>query len=128
MLGDKTPAMKQNFRLTTDARQDLFEIARYIEKDNMTAAERFLEFFEHACDMLSDLPEMGSIPEALSSSSLKDTRMFPIKHFTNYLIFYHPLTEKKIEVARIVHGARDLPTLFGTSGTEEKGGEKRKAA
>jgi plasmid stabilization system protein ParE len=33
--------MKQNFRLTTDARQDLFEIARYIENDNTAAAGRF---------------------------------------------------------------------------------------
>ena len=120
--------MKQNFRLTEDARQDLFEIARYIANDNLMAAGRFLEFFEHACDMLSDLPEMGSILEALSRSSMKETRMFPVKHFTNYLIFYRSLAGKKIEVIRIVHGARDLPALFGTSGIENENGEEQKAA
>jgi hypothetical protein len=55
----------------------------------------FLEFFEHACDMLSDLPEMGSIPDDLILSSLKDTCMFPIKNFANYLIFYRPVAEKE---------------------------------
>jgi plasmid stabilization system protein ParE len=116
--------MKQNFRLTEDARQDLFEIARHIANDNLTAAGRFLEFFEHACDMLSDLPEMGSIPEAFSRSSMKETRTFPVKHFANYLIFYRPLAGKRIEIIRIVHGARDLPVLFGVSMEENENGEK----
>lgn len=120
--------MKQNFRLTEDARQDLFEIARYIANDNLTAAGKFLEFFEHACDMLSDLPEMGSIPDVLILSSSKDTRMFPIKNFSNYLIFYRPIPEKKIEVVRIVHGAHELPALFGASGVGNENGEERKAA
>jgi hypothetical protein len=66
--------------------------------------------------------------EALSRSSLKEMRMFPIKHFTNYLIFYRPLAGKKIEVVRIAHGARDLPTLFGTLLKEKEDGEDRKAA
>jgi plasmid stabilization system protein ParE len=79
--------MKQNFRLTTDAQQDLFEIARYIANDNLTAAERFLECFEHACDRLSDLPEMGSTPDTLRHSSMKDTRMFRVQNFTKYLVF-----------------------------------------
>jgi len=105
--------MKRNFRLTTDATQDLFEIASYIAKDNPAAAERFLEFFEHACDRLSDLPEMGSIPDTLRHSSMKDTRMFRVQNFTNYLIFYRPISDRNIEVVRVVHGARDLPTLFG---------------
>ncbi|MBM3832603.1 MAG: type II toxin-antitoxin system RelE/ParE family toxin [Verrucomicrobia bacterium] len=36
-------------------------------------------------------------------------RSFPV---ANHLIFYRPM-DGGIEVARILHGARDLPVLFG---------------
>src|ERR687887_32866 len=104
--------MKRNFLLTTDAEQDLFAIARYIEHDSPQAAGKLLEVFEHACDMLSDLPEIGSIPDDLHHSRLKGTRMWPIRKFENHLIFYRPLAGGKIEIVRVVHGARDLPALF----------------
>ena len=38
-------------------------------------------------------------------------RRFAIKGFENYLIFYLP-TKEGIEVVRIIHGSRDIETIF----------------
>ena len=52
--------------------------------------------------------------------------MWPIPKFANYLIFYR-LTSEKVEiVVRVLHGARDIPSLFGETAAE--GGEEQKAA
>lgn len=108
--------MERNFFLTHDARRDLFSIARYIENDSPQAAGKFLEVFEHACDTISSLPEMGSVPEALlHMPRLKSARMLPIKHFAKHLIFYRTIAEGKIEIIRVIHGARDIPSLFNPS-------------
>lgn len=38
-------------------------------------------------------------------------RRVPITGFGNYLIFYRPI-EGGIEVVRVIHGARDLPSVL----------------
>jgi plasmid stabilization system protein ParE len=35
-----------------------------------------------------------------------------LHNFKNYLIFYRPRRDARIEIIRVAHGARDLPTLF----------------
>lgn len=108
--------MKRNFFLSHKARRDLFSIACYIENDSPQAAGRFLEVFEYACDRISSLPEMGSVTNAfLHRSELKNARMLPIKNFRKYLIFYRTIAEGKIEIIRVIHGARDIPSLFNPS-------------
>jgi plasmid stabilization system protein ParE len=44
----------------------------------------------------------------------KGLRFYPLKKFENYLMFYRTVEEEEVvEIVRIVHGARDLPRLFG---------------
>ena len=38
-------------------------------------------------------------------------RMFRLKRFSKHLVFYRPL-ENGIEVIRVLHGARDIESLF----------------
>jgi len=38
-------------------------------------------------------------------------RVWPIKAFENYLIFYQP-TDAGIDVVRVIHAARDIEALF----------------
>jgi plasmid stabilization system protein ParE len=115
--------MKRNFRLTRDAEQELFAIARYIENDNPQAASRFLDVFEHACEMLSDLPEMGNLPK-IHHPLLREARMWPLQDFKKYLVFYRPIEEGKIEILHIIHGARDIPSLFEQWQGEDAGEQK----
>ncbi len=44
-------------------------------------------------------------------SSLIGTRRMPVAGFAKHLIFYQS-SERKILVLRVVHGARDLESLF----------------
>lgn len=37
---------------------------------------------------------------------------------TPYLVVYEFLSENEIVILRILHGARDLPTLFGEANSE----------
>jgi len=38
-------------------------------------------------------------------------RIVPVTEFANYLIFYAP-AQKSIKVIRVLHAARDFPTIF----------------
>jgi plasmid stabilization system protein ParE len=41
-------------------------------------------------------------------------RFLPLRKFEKYLLFYRVLKdEEPVEIVRIVHGARDMPRLFG---------------
>ena len=60
--------------------------------------------------MLARLPHAGLLCRFRNPKS-KDTRLWIVRGFENYLIFYRPLQDR-IELLRIVHGARDIATLF----------------
>jgi toxin ParE1/3/4 len=91
-------------------RQDLVEIASYIGEDSPRSAERFLAAAERTIERLARQPLSGS-PYALEHPALADVRMTPIQRFTRYLIFYR-VEGDAVQLLRIVHGARDLPTLL----------------
>ena len=103
--------MKQNFRLTEEAEQDLYSAAQYIAEDNPDAAVRFLNAFAENCDLLSEMPGTGSTPR-LSGEDFKALRMKPITPFTKYLIFYRPYKQEGIEIVRVIHAAQNYPTFF----------------
>jgi toxin ParE1/3/4 len=93
------------------ATQDIRRQANYIlAKGNREAAERFLEFAEYAFAQLAITPNMGRIlPLLLSNMGI--IRQWRIKNFKDYLIFYQ-VQEERVEVLRVLHGARDLEELL----------------
>ena len=95
---------------TPQARQDTLEIVEYIGTDNPEAASRFVPALEEACTQLVALPGMGSA-RTFQRKDLQDVRLLPVTGFENYLIFY-AAAGKSIEVLRILHAARDFPTIF----------------
>jgi toxin ParE1/3/4 len=95
------------------AEEDANEICFYIAQDNPQAAEEFLSAIEEASNILSTTPEIGS-RRYLYHPELQGLRFYPLKKFEKYLVFYRTVTDEEIvEIVRIVHGARDLPRLFG---------------
>jgi len=95
---------------TPQAWQDALEIAEYIGTDNPEAAARFVPALEAACEKLAQLPGMGSVRHC-GRKGLKGVRIMPVTGFENYLIFYAAVGTS-IKVIRILHAARDFPTLF----------------
>ena len=59
---------------------------------------------------ISRRPHAGS-PCNFSATELRGTRRVPVAGFPKHLVFYRPYPDK-IVVLRIVHGARDLESLF----------------
>lgn len=93
------------------ARRDLLEHFVYIgEHASVEDADRFLAAAEEAFEKLATMPEMGPLRD-YRHPRLTGLRMWPIRGFEKYLVFYRP-TDKGIDVIRLLHGARDLKRLF----------------
>ncbi len=92
------------------ARRDLVDHALYISEENLDAAERFLDAAEETFTLLTTQPEMGS-PREFKNPRLAGLRMWPVKGFHRYLIFYRP-TGDGIEIIRILRGEQDIAAIF----------------
>ena len=94
-------------RLSVPAEIDLREIAEYIAERNEAAADRFLMQFADRCDLLSTSPFLGEV----CPSNLDGLRMISLQ--ASYVIFYS-VEPDRINIARIVHGARDWPSILSS--------------
>jgi len=98
------------YRFRPRAHEDIRELALYIARDNPDAALRFIDAVEATCTRLAEMPKIGAV-RTFAHPALAGIRMLPTRSFENYLIFYLPAADG-IDVVRVIHGARDLPTLF----------------
>jgi toxin ParE1/3/4 len=94
-----------------EVRRDLLGNAEYISQHNLDAAWRFLEAAESTFAFLSDSRGFGEVCR-FSSDRLADLRMTRVEGFPNHLVFFRP-TDAGVEIVRVLHGARDIETLFG---------------
>lgn len=95
---------------TPQARRDLIELADYIARDSLDTAERFLNAAEAAFHLLAGMPEMGALCEFRDPEAV-GVRMWSIRGFENYVVFYRPLQDG-VDVVRVIHGARDIQAIF----------------
>jgi len=102
--------MSTTITRTPQARRDLLELADHIAQDSLDTAERFLDATREAFDLLGGMPEMGTQCH-FQSPGTTGIRMWSIRGFENYLIFYRPLAGG-IDVVRVIHGARDIQSIF----------------
>jgi toxin ParE1/3/4 len=93
-----------HYRVSAAAKADLDEIWFYIAQDDPDAADRFIRALVARFPRLASMPEMGRRREELAPQ----VRSLA---FGSYVIFYR-LMENGVEIARVLHGARDLPPLF----------------
>jgi toxin ParE1/3/4 len=93
-------------RISAEALADLDDIWFHIAKDSEVNADRFLDrLLASVTDTLLTAPLAGRAREDLAVG----LRSFP---FADYLIFYR-VQEGNVEIARIIHGRRDLGRAFG---------------
>lgn len=90
--------------ITPLAQEDLSDIWGYAAETSVERADRLLDLINEKCQMLAEYPEMGRARHEL----LVNLRSFTVK---NYVIFYQPITDG-IEVLRVLHGARDVDSVF----------------
>lgn len=87
------------------ARDDLTEIGDYIAKDSPANALAWVGTLEQGIESLEHMP--GRFP--LRDDLRPGYRVFSIGR---YLIFYR-IIGTNVEIARVIHGARDIENAFG---------------
>ena len=98
----------RKYQFTPQAAGDLLNIWDFIAQDNPQAADRLEAAVFHACDLLADSPLAGRMRKDVTSLPL---RFWVVHPYKNYLIVYDP-ARKPLQIIRILHGARDLPSVL----------------
>jgi toxin ParE1/3/4 len=108
--------MKRRLALKPQADRDLNNHFEHIARDNLEAAIRFYEAAFRAFDVLLTNPLIGPARD-FENSQLKDIRIWLVKGFEKYLIFYRA-TNKLVEILRVLHASRDIDSIL--SGEESE--------
>lgn len=80
--------------------EDLDDIWLYIARDNIDAADRWLDVLLDKARRLADRPSLGRLRPELAPN----VRSLPVKA---YVLYYRPV-ERGIELVRVLHSARDV--------------------
>jgi len=97
-------------QFSPQAWDDMRAIVAYIASDNPDAAARFVPALEATYAQLVALPRMGRVRN-FARKDVQGVRVLPVTGFEHYLIFY-VAAGTSIKVIRILHAARDFPTIF----------------
>lgn len=92
------------FRLSATAEADVDGIWLYIARDNVDAANRFVEGMFECFAMLGRNKLAGVSRDDLEPGMRSIS-------FGRYLIFYFPLGSG-VEISQVIHSARDLNSIF----------------
>ena len=92
------------------AKRDLDSHAAYIGEDSPHSAIRFLEAANESFQQIARMPELR-VRCNFKNPSTGVIRRWHVRGFEDYLIFYIVLAER-IEVIRVLQGARDIESIF----------------
>jgi toxin ParE1/3/4 len=91
-------------RLSELAEGDLTDFWVFVAQDSTEAADNLIDEIYERCKLLADSPRAGRLRPELAPS----LRSFAVG---SYVIFYRE-SATGIEVARVLHGRRDIPSVF----------------
>jgi toxin ParE1/3/4 len=92
--------------LSPSARRDLRDIVRYISTDNPAAAMNFSRLLVSSTKNLGKFPDIGREVPEFGQATLREIIV------RSYRVVYRVRDkEKRIEVIRFWHAARDVPRL-----------------
>jgi toxin ParE1/3/4 len=97
--------------LTEAAINDILEQAAwYEEKSGAKLARRWEQAVSAILLRIASTPAIGA-PCSFKAAELDGVRRMPVPRFPRHLLFYR-LRDQEMVILRIVHGARDLESLF----------------
>jgi toxin ParE1/3/4 len=95
----------------TAAKRDLIDHFVFLgENASVDVARRFIQSSKSDFEKLAEMPEMGA-QRLFRNPRFFSIRMWPVRGFERYLIFYRPLKDG-IGILRVLHGSRDIERLF----------------
>jgi toxin ParE1/3/4 len=90
--------------------EELVNLSGYIAFENEDAAQKFLDACDATFQFLAVNQYVGAV-KGHHRKELNGVRMWRVKGFAKYLIFYLP-KPGGVRILHIVHGARDYQHLF----------------
>lgn len=90
--------------------EELVNLSAYLAEDNEQIAHKFLNACDATFQFLTVNRHMGSIRE-FESAGLSEVRMWRVKGFEKYLIFYVP-TQSGVRILHVLHSATDYNRAF----------------
>ncbi|MCP5068921.1 MAG: type II toxin-antitoxin system RelE/ParE family toxin [bacterium] len=101
------------YALLEEARNDLQQISDYLtlEKANPVAAERVLFAALKTFELIAERPHAYPYHQAVLSQA-HGLRKRTVKGYKKYLVFYRMADEDRVDIVRVLHGARDIPELL----------------
>ncbi len=99
------------YRIQPLADRDLDDHVQYLREREPAAALRFIDAVFDTFETLSENPEIGA-PRPFDSPALAGLRLWPVPGFERWFVFYIP-ADTTVQIVRVLHGARDLPTILG---------------
>jgi toxin ParE1/3/4 len=102
--------------LKPQADRDINTQFEYIAKDNLEAGIRFYEATFRTFEVLLSNPHIGPARD-FENPHLKNIRIWLVKEFEKYLIFYRA-TDEVVEILRVLHSARDIDCILGGEESE----------
>lgn len=97
--------------LTDAAASDILEQADwYEEQSGLRLARRWEQAVTSVLLRIATTPAAGA-PCTFKAADLKGARRMPVPRFPKHLVFYR-IRSQELIILRIVHGARDLESLF----------------
>ena len=101
---------ERRIRLRPLAERDIAAIVTRIAHDDPAAAARLVDALQREFEALRAFPRLGRA-RAFRSPQLAGIPSRPVSGFRSWLLFYRVLPDA-IDVVRVLHGARDLPTAL----------------
>jgi len=93
------------------AELDQAAIFDYLSRDSLEVALRFIDRMKQTIEGLC-LHATPGMPWVAANPRLASMRWAKVRDFPNHLIFFH-VSGDLLEVARILHGARDIDNILG---------------
>lgn len=87
--------------ITPAAEDDLVNLWVYIARENRSAADRVYDAVGETITELASMPTIGALYRP-KRTRLEGIRLFPVKRFQNYIIYYRPIADG-IEIIRVLH-------------------------
>jgi toxin ParE1/3/4 len=105
--------MMRRYYLLPGAEDDLYEHSFYlVENAGPEVAARFSNSFFASVKRLTESPLIG-VERNYSLTDLKDIRLWFVRDFEDYLIFYR-VTDTAIEVVRVLHSSQDVENIISS--------------
>ncbi len=100
------------------AETDLIGCYTYLgEQASIETADRFLNAVDKTLSLIAKSPGIGA-PHETNHPQLTELRSLPVSKFKRYVLYYQAFDDR-IEVVRVLHGARDIRRILDAAGDDD---------